>query len=68
MKLRFQLRSNSAELFADKKICGMVEEDDSVVYDGGEVEDVHFILECEEFEWDRWELLDRVRRIVGSEL
>ena len=46
----------------------MVEEDDSVVYDGGEVEDVHFILECEEFEWDRWELLDRVRRIVGSEL
>ena len=46
----------------------MVEEDDSVVCDGGEVEDVHFILECEEFEWDRWELLDRVRRIVGSEL
>ena len=33
--------------------------------DGGEVEDTKcFISESEEFEWDRQELLGRVRRIV----
>ena len=37
--------------------------------DGGEVEDTKcFISESEEFEWDRQELLGRVRRIVRAEV
>ena len=35
--------------------------------DGGEMEDViDFILECEEFEQDRWELLGWVKGIAGE--
>ena len=52
----------------DKKRCGMVEEDRCVLCGLGEVEDVrHFVLECKEFEWDRCELLRRLRRIEGAE-
>ena len=36
---------------------------------GGEVKDIkkHFIIECEEFEQYRCELLGRTRRVVGAE-
>ena len=41
VRLRFQLWSSSAGLFASKKRCGMVKEDRCVQCDGGEVEDVN---------------------------
>jgi len=60
--------SSSAGLFGDKKICDMVKEDRCVLCNGGEVQDIkHFIIECEEFEQYRCELLGRTRRIVGAE-
>ena len=34
---------------------------------GGNVENVHFVLECEEFDQDRCRLLERIKRIVGAE-
>ena len=39
-----------------------------MLYNGGKVEDVeHFVLECEELEQDRCQLLERVKGIVGAE-
>ena len=68
VRLRKRLKSGSADLFEDKKRCGMVEENRCVSCNGGKVEDVkHFVLECEEFDQDRCQLLERVKRIVGTE-
>ena len=68
VRLRFRLRSGSVGLFEDKQRCGMMEEDRCVWCGQGEVEDVrHFVLECDEFERDRNELLRRLRRIEGAE-
>ena len=62
------MQSSSAGLFADKNRCGMLEEDRFVLCDEGpEVEDIRlFILEFEECEWSRWELLGRVNRIAEA--
>ena len=46
----------------------MVEENRCVSCNGGKVEDVkHFVLECEEFDQVRCQLLEKVKRIVGAE-
>ena len=49
---------SSAGLFADKKRCMLCEEDKCVLCDSEEVEDVlHILVLCEEFQWERQELL-----------
>ena len=68
VQLRFRLGSGSAGLFEDKTRCKMMQEDRCVLCNGGNVENVkHFVLECEEFDQDRCRLLERIKRIVGSE-
>lgn len=61
VKLQFWLhvvKFCRAELFGDKKICDMVKEDRCVLCNEGEVKDIkHFIIECEELEQYRCELL-----------
>ena len=64
----FRMRTGSAGLFADKKRCRLCEEDKCVLCDSEEVEDVlHFLVLCEEFQWERQELLSRIGDIVGSD-
>ena len=67
--MRFRLRSGSKGLFEDKKISGMLEEDRCVLCNVGKVEDVkHFVLECEEFDQDTCQLLERIKGIVGADV
>ena len=65
----FRMRSGTAGLFADKKRCGLCEEDRCVLCDREEVEDVlHFLVLCDEFEWERQRLLKRIGDIEGSDM
>ena len=43
----------------------MMQEDRCVLCNGGNVK--HFVSECEEFDQDRCRLLERIKRIVGTE-
>ena len=68
IRCRFRMRTGSAGLFADKKRCRLCEEDKCVLCDSEEVEDVlHFLVLCEEFQWERQELLSRIGDIAGSD-
>jgi len=52
IRCQFQIMTDSAGLFADKKRCRFCEKDKCVLCDSGEVEDVvHFLVLCEEFQW-----------------
>ena len=65
----FRMRSGTAGLFADKKRCGLCEEDRCVLCDREEVEDVlHFLVLCDEFEWERQKELKRIGDIEGSDM
>ena len=48
------MRLGTAGLFADKKRCGLCEEDRCVLCDREEAEDVlHILVLCDEFQWER---------------
>ena len=52
VRLLFRLRSGSALLLEDKKICRMVSDERCVMNDSGAGNDVaHFLKGCGEFEW-----------------
>jgi len=68
LRLRFRLRTGSAGLLEDNKWCRMCTEDGCVLCDSGEVEDVkHFLVRCEEFNWGRQRLLERIGWMEGSQ-
>ena len=60
MGLRFRLRTVSAGLLGDKERCGKCKDGKYELCNEGVVEDVHFLLHCDEFsddEGDYWVLL-----------
>ena len=68
VRLLFRLRTGSAGLLEDKKICRMVSGKRCVMCDSGVGEDVdHFLVGCGGFERDRLVLLDDVCRTMGPE-
>ena len=49
--------------FLDKKWCKMCDDERCVLCNSGEVEDVeHFLMRCEEFRWERQDLLEKIGR------
>jgi len=65
----FRMRLGTAGLFADKKRCGLCEEDRCVLCDREEAEDVlHILVLCDEFQWERQKLLKGIGDIEGSDM
>ena len=63
------MKSGTAGLFADKKRCGLCGDDRCVMCYREGVENVlHSLVLCEEFEWERQELLRRIGDIEGSDV
>ena len=68
IRLRFRLRTGSAGLFEDKKRCRMCDDERCVLCNSCEVEHVeHFLVRCEEFRWERQDLLDKIRQMEGTQ-
>ena len=64
----FRMRSGTTGLFADKIRCLLCGEDICVLCDSDEVEDVlHFLALCDEFQWERQDLL-RMKEIESSDM
>ena len=62
IRLRFWLRTGSAGLFEDKKQCRMCDDERCVLCNSCKVEHVeHFLVRCEEFRWERQDLLEKIR-------
>ena len=68
VRLLFRLRTGSAGLLEEKKICRMVS-DERCAMGRSRVgkDETRFLMICGEFERDQWVLLDGVCRIVGPE-
>ena len=67
IRCRFRLQTGSAGLFEDKQRCGMAEEERCVLCGSGEIEDVeHFLARCDEFQWERERLLERIGETEGA--
>ena len=46
----------------------MCDDERCVLCNSGEVEDVeHFLVRCEEFKWERQDLLEKIRQIEGTQ-
>ena len=65
---RFRQRTGSTGLFEDKNWCRMCDDERCVLCNSGEVENVeHFLVRCEEFRWERQDLLEKIRQIEGMQ-
>ena len=68
VRLRFRLRTVSAELLGDKERCGMRKDGKCELCDEGVAEDiVHFLLYCGKFVGDIGRLLGMIEGIDGTE-
>lgn len=67
VRLRFRLRTGSAGLGHDKRRCGLWDDNRYVLCGSGEEEDVdHFLVACDEFDWERQVLLAEVGGVEGA--
>ena len=63
----FKLKTDSAGLLEDKKICKMIIDERCVMCENGEGEDVEQLLvTLGEFVRDSWIIVDEMSRIIGA--
>ena len=67
MRLLFKLKTDSAGLLEDKKICKMIIDERYVMCENGEGKDVEpLLVTLGEFVRDLWVMVDEMSRIIGA--